>query len=249
MMGSDKMTVHNEAKKEDIAPLVIMPGDPKRATFIAENFLDNYKLVNDVRGNKTYTGYYKNKKITVMASGMGMSSMGIYAYELYKFYDVKTIIRVGSCGVYDKNLNLFDLVLTAKSYNEGDFAYTFSGEKSHLVEASKSLNDKIIKKAEEMKLSLKVGNTLCTEVFEPYMLDLEGFKKRLPDLNIVNAEMESFALLYIAKALTKEAACLTTVSDNPYKGLAMTSEEREKGFKQMIILALETLIGGPNELY
>ncbi len=239
------MTIHNEAKKEEIAPLVIMPGDPKRATFIAENFLTEAKLVNDVRGMKAYTGYYKGTRITVMASGMGMSSIGIYAYELYKFYDVETIIRVGSCGVYQKELNLFDLVLTDKSYNEGSFAYTFASKNDHIVEADTTLNNKIVKKAEEMNLSLKIGNTLCVEVFEPYMIDIQSFKNRLPeDLNIINGEMESFALLYIAKMLGKKATCLTTVSDNPYRNLSATREEREVGFKQMITLALDALIGG-----
>ena len=236
------MTIHNEAKKEDIAPLVLMPGDPKRATFIANNFLTNAKLVNDVRGMKAYTGYYKNKRVTVMASGMGMSSIGIYAYELFKFYEVETIIRVGSCGVYQKDLNLFDLVLTEKSYNEGSFAYTYASKDEHLVAANKELNDKIEKIASKQNLSLKKGNTLCVEVFEPYMADEKSFKERLPkNLNIINGEMESFALLYIAKTLGKKAACLTTVSDNPYTGKSMTSEEREAGFEQMIKLALEAL--------
>ena len=119
------MTIHNEAKKEDIAKTVIMPGDPNRAEYIAKEFLTDARLVNNVRGMKAYTGYYNSKLVTVMASGMGMSSIGIYAYELYKFYDVDNIIRVGSCGVYKKELNLYDIILTDNSYNEGMFAYTF----------------------------------------------------------------------------------------------------------------------------
>ena len=106
------MTPHNEAKKGDITNIVIMPGDPLRAKYIAENFLDDYSLVNSVRGMYAYTGTYKGKRITVMASGMGMPSMGIYSYELYKFYDVEAIIRIGSCGAYSKDLNLFDIVLS-----------------------------------------------------------------------------------------------------------------------------------------
>ncbi len=235
------MTIHNEAKKEDIAKTVIMPGDPNRAEYIAKEFLTDARLVNNVRGMKAYTGYYNGKLVTVMASGMGMSSIGIYAYELYKFYDVDNIIRVGSCGVYKKELNLYDIILTDNSYNEGMFAYTFDNNDCHQVSASKELNSKIMKVAEKMNISLKIGNTLCVEVFEPYMTDSKKFKKRLPNINIINSEMESFALFYIAKTLGKNASCLTTVSDNPYTNEKMTRDEREAGFKQMIKLALEVL--------
>ena len=235
------MTIHNEAKKEDIAATVIMPGDPNRAEYIAKEFLKDARLVNNVRGMKAYTGYYNDKLVTVMASGMGMSSIGIYAYELYKFYDVQNIIRVGSCGVYKKELNLYDIILTDNSYNEGLFAYTFDNNDCHLVAASKELNAKIIKAAEKLNIPLKIGNTLCVEVFEPYMTNAEEFKKRLPNINIINSEMESFALLYIAKKLNKNASCLTTVSDNPYTDKKMTRDEREAGFNQMIKLALEVL--------
>lgn len=217
-----------------------MPGDPKRATFIADNFLENARLVNDIRGMKTYTGYYKNKCVTVMASGMGLASMGIYAYELFKYYDVEEIIRIGSAGGYDNTLNLGDIVLTKYSYNEGAFAYTFASTKDHLVKASDKLNEKIIKRAKEMNLSLKIGNTLCTEVFEPYMLEKEKFINRIPkDLNILNSEMESFALLYIANKLGKEASCLTTISD--INDEHMSSQAREQNLKVMITLALESL--------
>ena len=125
------MTPHNEAKKEDIADIVLMPGDPLRAKYIAENFLENSKLVNTVRNMYGYTGFYKGRKITVFASGMGMPSMGIYAYELYKFYDVKSIIRLGSCGAYSENLNIFDTILVENSYTEGNFAYALEGKDCH----------------------------------------------------------------------------------------------------------------------
>ena len=116
------MTPHISSKKEDIAKTVLCPGDPLRAKYIAENFLENSRLVNSVRNILAYTGTYKGKEITVFASGMGMPSMGIYCYELYKFYDVETIIRIGSCGAYDDSLNLMDTVLVKKSYTEGNFA-------------------------------------------------------------------------------------------------------------------------------
>lgn len=235
------MTIHNEAKKEDIAKTVIMPGDPNRAEYIAKKFLTDARLVNNVRGMKAYTGYYNGKLVTIMASGMGMSSMGIYAYELYKFYDVDNIIRVGSCGVYQKDLNLYDIILTDNSYNEGMFAYTFDNNDCHQVSASQELNNKIKEAASRIHIPLKSGNTLCVEVFEPYMTNSNEFKKRLPAINIINSEMESFALFYVAKTLGKNAACLTTVSDNPFTGATMTSREREEGFNQMIKLALEVL--------
>ena len=241
MIGSDIMTIHNEAKKEEIAQNVIMPGDPNRAKYIAQKYLKQAQLVNNVRGMKAYTGFYKDKKITVMASGMGMSSIGIYAYELYKFYDVQNIIRVGSCGSYSQDLKLKDIVLTDKAYNEGLFAYTFDNQDCHLVAASEELNKKIMDVAQKMHIPLKKGNTLCVEVFEPYMTNSLEFKKRLPDINLINSEMESFALFYIAKTLSKNAAVLTTVSDDPYTNQTMTIKDRENSFNQMILLALETL--------
>ena len=122
------MTPHNEAKKEDIADIVIMPGDPLRSKYIAENYLTNYKLVNQVRGMYAYTGNYKGKKVTVMASGMGIPSMGIYAYELYKIYDVKSIIRIGSCGGYLQEEKLFDIILATDVYSESNFAYTLNND-------------------------------------------------------------------------------------------------------------------------
>ena len=126
-------TPHNEANLGDIAKTVIMPGDPLRAKYIAENFLDNYKLVNSVRGMYAFTGNYKGKEITVMASGMGMPSMGIYSYELYKFYGVENIIRIGSCGAYRPDLKLFDIVLSENVFSEGNFALTLNNENCHIV--------------------------------------------------------------------------------------------------------------------
>ena len=237
------MTPHIEAKKEEIANVVIMPGDPMRAKFIAEKFLKDYKIVSKVRGNNIYTGFYKGKKVSIAPSGMGMPSMGIYAYELYKFYDVKEIIRIGSAGAYSERLKLFDIVLTDNSYNEGMFAYTYSGKECHLIKSSDMLNNKIKNVSNKLNISLTFGNTLCTEVFEPYMTNSLEFKKRLPkELNIINSEMESFALLYVAKILNKDAACLTTISDSPFTNENMTTNQREKGFSDMITIALNTIL-------
>ena len=126
-------TPHNEANLGDIAKTVIMPGDPLRAKYIAENFLDNYKLVNSVRGIFAYTGKYKGKELTIMASGMGMPSMGIYSYELYKYYGVENIIRIGSCGSYKPELKLFDIILAENVFSEGNFALTLNNEDCHIV--------------------------------------------------------------------------------------------------------------------
>ena len=148
------MTPHNEAKKEDIANIVVMPGDPLRAKYIAENFLENYKLVNSVRGMYAYTGDYKGKRITIMASGMGMPSMGIYSYELYKFYDVDYIIRIGSCGCYSPDLKLFDIILSENCFSEGNFALTMNNDNCHLVSSDKDLNLVIEETANEIPASL-----------------------------------------------------------------------------------------------
>ncbi|MBE6144916.1 MAG: purine-nucleoside phosphorylase [Firmicutes bacterium] len=239
------MTPHIEAKLEDIAKIVIMPGDPKRATFIAENYLKDYKLVNEVRGMYAYTGYYNDTQVTVMASGMGIPSMGIYAYELFKYYEVEKIIRIGSCGAYLEELNLFDIILAEQVYNEGNFALTLNNDRCHLISASKDLNNKIKETAQANNINLYVGDTVCTEVFDLYMTDIEEFLKRIPSgLNIVAAEMEAFALFYIAKMFNKEAACLMTVVDSKYIKQVVTPEERETHLKTMIELSLKSIEEG-----
>ena len=237
------MTPHINSKKEDIAKIVLCPGDPLRAKYIAENFLDNARLVNTVRNMLAYTGTYKGKEITVFASGMGMPSMGIYCYELYKFYDVDTIIRIGSCGGYTESLNLFDTVLVEKSYTEGNFAKALNNTDCHLTEADSSINDLIKRTSEELNIKVIPENVLCTECFDYYIEDLNILLNRLPaDLKIAAAEMESFALFYTAKYLRKKAACLLTVVDSHYKKQEISSEEREKSLNDMIVLALESAI-------
>ena len=234
------MTPHNEAKKEDIADIVLMPGDPLRAKYIAKNYLENFKLINSVRNMLGYTGYYKGKRITVFASGMGMPSMGIYAYELYKFYDVKSIIRLGSCGAYSPDLNIFDTILVNSSYTEGNFAYALEGANCHRAYADKELNLDLERKAKELGINLINGDVLCSEVFDYYVKDLNALINRFPkDMNIIGAEMESFALFYIAKYLNKKAACLLTVVDSHYKKQEISANDREKSLNTMIKLALE----------
>lgn len=237
------MTPHISSNKEDIAKVVLCPGDPLRAKYIAENFLENARLVNSVRNMLAYTGTYKGKEITVFASGMGMPSMGIYCYELYKFYDVDTIIRIGSCGAYVEDFNLFDTVLVEQSYTEGNFAKALNSKDCHQAEASSELNSIIESTSKELNIPITAANVLCSECFDYYIEDLKVLLNRLPkELNITAAEMESFALFYTAKYLNKKAACLLTVVDSHYKKQEVSSEDREKSLNNMITLALESAL-------
>ena len=234
-------TPHNEAKLGEIAKTVIMPGDPLRAKYIAENFLENYKLVNSVRGMYTYTGFYKGKEITIMASGMGMPSMGIYSYELYKFYNVENIIRIGSCGSYKPELKLFDIVLAENTFSEGNFALTLNNENCHIVSADSTLNNLIIETSKDTNIDIFLGNTVCTDCFDVYMTDVNQFLARVPEgFNPVSAEMEAFALFYVAKILNKKAACLMSVVDSKFVTDIATPEERQTGLNNMIKLALDS---------
>ncbi len=236
------MTIHCNAKKEDIEKTVLMPGDSLRAKYIAENFLTNVRLVNTVRNMLAYTGEYKGKKVTVFSSGMGMPSMGIYCYELYKFYDVEKIIRIGSCGVYTPDIDLLDTLLVDKTYTEGNFAYEWNSEDCHIMEASEELNNNIEEVAKKLNIHYTKGNTLCSDCFDGYLDNLDALLNRLPkNLNIIGAEMEAFALFYIAKYLNKKAACLLTVVDSLAKKQSSTAEEREKSLNNMIKLALESI--------
>ena len=210
-------TPHNEANKGDFAKTVIMPGDPLRAKYIAENFLDNYKLVNQVRGMLAYTGTYKGKEISVMAHGMGMPSVGIYSYELFKFYDVENIIRIGSCGGYKPELKLFDIVLSENVFSESNYALTLNNDDCHIVSSSKELNSIIENTAKETNTNIISGNTVSTDCFDVYMTDVNKFLERLPEnFNPVSVEMEAFALFYNAKLLNKKASCLMSVVDSKF---------------------------------
>ena len=236
-------TPHNEANLGDIAKTVIMPGDPLRAKHIAEKFLDSYKLVNQVRNIYAYTGNYKGKELTVMASGMGMPSMGIYSYELFKFYEVENIIRIGSCGAYVPELNLFDIILSKSIFSESNFAFTFHNENCHMIDANMELNEKIKETAIKNGIKIIEGNTICSDCFDPYMTpdDFNQFMNRVPkNFNPLSAEMEAFALCYNAKLLNKKATCLMTVVDSRFKTKAATPEEREQGLDNMIKIALDS---------
>ena len=232
-------TPHNEANKGDIAKTVIMPGDPLRAKYI----VDDYKLVNEVRGMYAYTGTYKNKELTVMAHGMGMPSVGIYSYELFKFYDVENIIRIGSCGAYLPELKLFDIVLSENVFSESNYALTLNNDDCHVATSSSQLNSIIENTSNDLGINLTKGNTVCTDCFDVYMTDVNKFLERVPDgFNPVSAEMEAFALFYNAKLLNKNASCLMSVVDSKFIKDVATSEERQTGLNQMIQLALDSAI-------
>ena len=237
------MTPHISSKKEDISKIVLCPGDPLRAKYIAENFLEDARLVNEVRNMLAYTGTYKGKEITVFSSGMGMPSMGIYCYELYKFYDVDTIIRIGSCGAYSEDYNIFDTILVENSYTEGNFAKALNNSDCHWISGSLATNSIINETAQELNTKLIKANVLCSECFDYYIEDLNILLNRLPkEYNISAAEMESFALFYTANYLNKKAACLLTVVDSHYKKQEISAAEREKSLNDMIVLALESAI-------
>lgn len=236
------MTPHIESKKEDIAEVVLMPGDPLRAKYIAEKFLTDYKLVNKVRNMFGYTGYYKGKRVTVFASGMGIPSIGIYSYELYKFYDVKKIIRIGTSGSFNKNIKVKDVVLSSGAYCKSYFDQLFDGNDINFIKSSESLNENIKVVADNKNIPLKIGKTITSDVFDLYSSSMEKFKSNYPEEDYLAVEMEAFGLFYMANRLGREAACLMTVVDSFYDEKSLTSEEREKSLDQMITLALDAVL-------
>ncbi len=237
-------TVHNEAKVNEIAKVVLMCGDPLRAKFIADNFLSGVKLVNKVRNMLCFTGMYKNKQVSVMGSGMGMPSMGIYSYELFDYYQVDKIIRVGTCGSYKENVKVKDVILAIGASSDSNYASQFNLGGTYSATASFSLLDKANKEAKKMKLNHHVGNVLSSDIF--YHADKEAYK-RWAKLDILAVEMESYALYVNAALLGKKALTILTVSDNLVTNEKTTSEERQVSFKQMMELALDVAISDDYE--
>lgn len=230
------MTPHIKAKLGEIAKTVIMPGDPLRAKMIAEKYLDDVKLVNDVRNMYAFTGTYKGHEITVMGSGMGMPSIGIYSYELFTKYDVDNIIRVGSAGAYTDSLDLYDVVLAQNCYSESSYAKTQNGEGKNILNSSEELNEVIINTASELNKKLTVGTIHSSDVF--YKED-NKFRTLYEIYGCLAVEMESFALFHNANVCNKRATCLVTISDSLVTHKETTSEERQNSFNEMIELALE----------
>ena len=234
------MTPHIDAKEEEIANIVIMPGDPNRASLIADNFLDEYQIVSNVRGMITYTATYKGKKITIMPSGMGIPSMGIYSYELFKFYHVDYIIKVGTCGTYTKDLDLGDLLLVNNSYSESTYALVQDKQDKHLVSSSSSLNNIITTTAQELNMKIVSGNIHCSDVF--YEEDKSSSTKLLEERDCLACEMESFSLLHNATKLGKKATEILTVTDNLVTGIRADSNFRQNKVNDMLKLALESIL-------
>ena len=224
-------TAHIESKLEDIAPVVLMPGDPLRAKYIAENFLDDYKLVNKVRNMFGYTGYYKGKKVTVFASGMGIPSIGIYAWELFHYFNVKKIIRIGTCGSFNKDIKLLDVILSSGAYCKSYFDVLLDGVDIDFIQSNADLNRQIMNAAKKRKIDLKFGKTITSDVFDLYCDDEIKFRDNFPDMNFLSVEMEAFGLFYVANKLGKEAACLMTVVDSLYDKRSLSRKERETARK------------------
>ena len=234
--------IHINAEIGSISELVLMPGDPLRAKYIAENFLNDAKMVCNLRNMLGYTGFYKGVRVSVIGSGMGMPSMGIYSWELYHYFNVKKIIRIGTCGAVSKDVEIKDLILASNVYSESSFAYTYNDYKEHVVYPSKDLNNKIIETANKLNYKLHVGTVCTMDVFGPY-IDYDRVLNRIPkELNVLGEEMEAFALCHIANSFKREAACIITVVDSKYSDVIISSEEREKSLNNMITLALESLI-------
>lgn len=229
-------TPHIESKLEDIAPIVLMPGDPKRAEYIAKNYLTDIKLVNQVRGITAYTGYYENKKVTIFPSGMGMPSIGIYAYELFNFYNVETIIRIGTMGAYVEELNVGDVVLATRAYSDSTIAKVQSDYLEDYQDPSSDVNNLIIKSAKELEINIKTGNIYSTDVF----YSTRSYEDLQKKYNALGVEMESYALFHEAKISNKKAAAIFTISDSFITKLELSSEEREKNLDNMIKIALKT---------
>ena len=228
------MTCHNSAKKGEIAKSVLMPGDPKRAKFIAENFLQDIKLVNEVRGALAYTGKYKGKEVSVMASGMGDGSMGIYSHELFNEYDVDRIIRVGSAGALSDDLKLGDVIAALSASTDSGYLnhYNFPGVFAPTASAA------LVKKLIKLDDSVILGPIYSTPVFYCDNEYFEPCKK----MGMLAIEMEAAALYANAAELHKDAICLLTISDIIGKEENMTPKEREETFTKMINLALELAI-------
>ncbi len=231
-------TPHIEAKELNLfAKTVLMPGDPLRAKFIADAYLSNVVLVNTTRNMFGYTGYYKDKKITVMGSGMGMPSIGIYSYELFAFYGVETIIRIGSCGSYNKDVNLYDVIIVSEAYSESNYAKVAYGEKENILESHPIVLKNLQEKAQFLKIPTITGRIHSSDVF--YRKKGDVFEDVVKPFHCLAVEMESFALFANAKYLNKKAACILTVSDSLVTHEATSAEERQKSFNKMMEIALE----------
>lgn len=229
-------TPHNAAKKGDIAKTVLMPGDPLRAKFIAENYLENPVCFNTVRNMLGYTGTYKGKEISVMGGGMGIPSIGIYSYELFNFYDVDSIIRIGSAGGLSDDVKLRDVVIAMGASTNSNYAHQFKLPGTLAPIADYSLLRKAVEVAEEKGIHTVVGNVLSSDTFYDDNKDANDLWKKM---NVLCVEMEAAGLYMNAARAGKKALCILTISDHIYTGEALPAEDRQTTFRDMMEIALE----------
>lgn len=231
-------TPHNNAQKGDIAKTVLMPGDPLRAKFIAENYLEDPVCYNEVRGMLGFTGTYKGVPVSVQGSGMGMPSIGIYSYELFNEYDVENIIRVGTAGAVADNVNLRDVIIGVSASSNSNFAAQYRLPGTYAPTASWELISAAAKSAEERNCTFHAGNILSSDTFYDDADSLAEWRK----MGVLAIEMEAAALYMNAARSGKKALCILTVSDCPLKGESTTAEERQTSFRDMMEIALETAV-------
>lgn len=235
--------IHIVANKDEIAPLVLLPGDPLRAKYIADNYLEDVKLVNSVRNMLGFTGTYKGKRITVIGSGMGIPSASLYAYELYEFYKVKKIIRIGSAGSLSPDVHVRDIVLATTAYSDSNFRYALTKSTSKKIASSNTLNQIILNTSKNINIPIKKGHIYTSEIFDVYA-PIDHLLNKIPkNVKLLACEMEAFGLFTVANYCKKDATCLVSISDSKFeKGTDLTPEERQTTLNQMIFLALESII-------
>ena len=236
-MQNTEHTPHINASKKDFAKTVLMPGDPLRSKFIAENFLNDATLINNVRGIQGYTGFYKGKKVSVMASGMGMPSISIYSYELFNFFGVENIIRVGSAGAIADNVNIGDIIIGMGASTNSNYIQNFKFPGSFSPLASYPLMKEAINQCNIANVKYHVGNIFSSDIF--YAED-ENVNNKFAEMGILAVEMEAAALYANAARYNKNALAICTVSDHIIKKEGLSAEERQNGFSDMIKIALET---------
>lgn len=232
------MTPHIEAEIGDIAKYVLMPGDPNRATYIANKYLEEARLVNKVRGELAYTGKYKGVEVTVFSSGMGIGSMGIYSHELFDVYDVNAIIRIGTAGAYKEELKPYTIIIADSSYSDTNFDLESGSEDIEIINSSFELNNIINMTANIRRINVITGRVYTTDAFYTDRRNYDYFINK----GCIATEMETYALLYNAKKFHKMASSILTISDNLITHEEMSSEERERRLDDMIVLALDSII-------
>ena len=229
-------TAHNSAKAGDFAKTVLMPGDPLRAKYIAETYLENPRQVNAVRNMFGYTGTYKGKEISVMGGGMGMPSIGIYSYELFNFYDVDQVIRIGSAGAFQDNIKLMDVVIGMGACTDSNYAYQYGLPGTFAPIADYELLNRAVETAKRQGTNVVVGNVLSSDVFYNAMSNVNDLWR---DMGVLAVEMEAAALYMNAVKAGKKALCMLTISDHLYTGESLSAEDRQLGFGKMMEIALE----------